>query len=283
MIYTLTLSSLLRRSCAFQLGVFVFCSRSVIISYSITRILIFAPLFARNNDASEAKFKHLGQLFYLSIYSHNYHRRFFSLYMPSKNYPVPAETLEKTLLVKKSRFIACATLIISRDQAKTFLHSKKTEYPDARHHCWAYLLGNPASASNAAMNDDGEPSGTAGKQILNVIRHKNIGDVMVRVTRYFGGIKLGAGGLTRAYSGATELVLSELKLKQQIFLAEVFIRCNFAQEQMMRHWAGLHDATIDVLQYSSQVELKITLPDIEKNALKKMCLANNVSVYKDDN
>ncbi|MDH3327420.1 MAG: YigZ family protein [Gammaproteobacteria bacterium] len=200
--------------------------------------------------------------------------------MSNKNYVVPAETLEKTLLVKKSRFIACATIVSSRDDAKDFLQIKKIEYPDARHHCWAYLIGNPSSASNAAMNDDGEPSGTAGKPILNVIQHKKIGDVMVLVTRYFGGIKLGAGGLTRAYSGATELVLSELKLIQQIFMSEYLLSCDFSQEQMMHHWVGQHEATLEVLQYSNQVELKIKLPQVNNKLFEQFCLANGVFDYK---
>ena len=198
--------------------------------------------------------------------------------MSNQSYSVPAETLEKTLLIKKSRFIASAKMISSRDEAKAFFQEKKDEYSDARHHCWAYLIGNPLSASNAAMSDDGEPSGTAGKPILNVIQHKNIGDIMVLVTRYFGGVKLGAGGLTRAYSGATEMILSEVKLKQQIFLAEIFVNCDFSQEQMMRHWAGQHGAELSVLNYSQYVELKVNLPHDEIQNLKDFCLANSIEV-----
>ena len=203
--------------------------------------------------------------------------------MSKSSYAVPSEVLEKTLLVKKSRFIACAKMISSRDDAKKFLQSKKDEYPDARHHCWAYLIGNPQSATNAAMSDDGEPGGTAGKPILNVIQHKNIGDVMVLVTRYFGGVKLGAGGLTRAYSGATEMVLSELKLKQQVFLSEVFVNCDFSQEQLMRHWAGQYNAQLEVLNYSHQVELKINLPHENEAELQAYCSANGVTVVKENN
>ncbi|MDH5257765.1 MAG: YigZ family protein [Gammaproteobacteria bacterium] len=203
--------------------------------------------------------------------------------MSTKNYVVPAETLEKTLLVKKSRFIACAKMVSARDEAKDFIQQKKTEYPDARHHCWAYLIGNPASASSAAMSDDGEPGGTAGKPILNVIQHKNIGDVMVLVTRYFGGIKLGAGGLTRAYSGATELVLSEIALQQQIAMSEYLLSCDFSQEQMMHHWVSQHEASLEVLEYTHQVKLKIKLPQGKNQMLEEFCLANSIADYKEFN
>jgi len=200
--------------------------------------------------------------------------------MSNKNYLVPDEMLEKVLLVKKSRFIACATKIECRDDAKSFLQLKKLEYSDARHHCWAYLIGNPQSASFSAMNDDGEPSGTAGKPILNVIQHKDIGDVMVLVTRYFGGIKLGAGGLTRAYSGVTELVLSQLKMKQQIAMSEILISCDFSQEQMLRHWASQNNAMVQLLEYSNRVEMKLKLPINNIAVVEAYCLANNIMMIK---
>lgn len=174
-------------------------------------------------------------------------------------------------------------MVSNRDEAKQFLQAKKSEYPDARHHCWAYLIGNPLSASNAAMNDDGEPSGTAGKPILNVIQHKHIGDVMVVVTRYFGGVKLGAGGLTRAYSSATEMVLSELSLKEQVAITTAFLACEFSQEQAIRHWAKQHDAALEVLQYSHQVEIKLSLPISEKIPLEQFCLTNKIKKIEDEN
>jgi len=199
----------------------------------------------------------------------------------SGNYHVPAETLEQTLLVKKSRFIACATIIKDREQAMAFLQSQRDQYPDARHHCWAYLTGNPASASNAAMNDDGEPAGTAGKPILNVIQHKNIGDVMVVVSRYFGGVKLGAGGLTRAYSGATEMILSTIKLEQQVSKEILRLVCDFSQEQIIRHWASLHQAAVEILNYADQVELEITCPQKDIKMLNDFCLSNRIKIHKD--
>lgn len=126
----------------------------------------------------------------------------------SKDYPIPAGFLERETEIKKSRFIARVAPVSSRDEVKAWLEQARNDHPDARHICWAYQIGRPGAAAEAAMNDDGEPSGTAGKPILSVIQHKDLGDVLVMVIRYFGGIKLGAGGLVRAYAGATEAVLS---------------------------------------------------------------------------
>jgi putative IMPACT (imprinted ancient) family translation regulator len=97
------------------------------------------------------------------------------------SYPVPAQQIENLYEIKKSKFIAFAAFADSREAAMSHLANVKQKYPDARHHCWAYLLGNPHSPSSAAMADDGEPSGTAGKPILNVLQHKGVGDVMIMV------------------------------------------------------------------------------------------------------
>jgi putative IMPACT (imprinted ancient) family translation regulator len=91
------------------------------------------------------------------------------------SYPIPAERARAEIEIKKSRFIAYADYVESREQAMQMLAELKATYPDARHHCWAYLLGDPSCASNAGMGDDGEPSGTAGKPILNVLQHKDVG------------------------------------------------------------------------------------------------------------
>src|SRR5690606_32119147 len=106
-------------------------------------------------------------------------------------------------------------------------------------------IGRPGSAAEAAMNDDGEPSGTAGKPILNVIQHKDMGDVLVIVIRYFGGIKLGAGGLVRAYAGAAESVLSEVERVVQQARVQARVGLDFADEQPLRHWCEGHEGIID--------------------------------------
>ena len=104
--------------------------------------------------------------------------------------------------VKHSRFIAALRRVEDADAAQAFVQDRRGAYPDARHHCSAFIVGNGPSDRVERANDDGEPGGTAGIPMLQVLKARDLVDVAVVVTRYFGGIKLGAGGLVRAYSGA---------------------------------------------------------------------------------
>lgn len=176
------------------------------------------------------------------------------------SYPIPTERARSEIEIKKSRFIAYAKGVSHREEAMLWLNEIKEQYPDARHHCWAYLIGNPSCATNAAMGDDGEPSGTAGKPILNVLNHKGVGDVMVVVVRYFGGIKLGAGGLTRAYGQAAQAVMEVLSTRQQIEMASMDIVCGFSLEQQIRHWTGKLNGTVDEVLYAQEVHLSVLVP-----------------------
>ncbi len=109
--------------------------------------------------------------------------------------------------INKSRFIAIRKELTSLDEVKPFLLELKKEHKKARHVCYAYVYKNEIVSEKCS--DDGEPSGTAGYPILNVIKKKNLTNVIVAVVRYFGGIKLGAGGLTRAYTKVTAEVLKD--------------------------------------------------------------------------
>ncbi len=179
----------------------------------------------------------------------------------SKDYPVPAEYLERETEVKKSRFIARVAPVASRDEVKTWLEQAWRDHPDARHVCWAYQIGRPGAAAEAAMNDDGEPSGTAGKPILNVIQHKDMGDVLVMVIRYFGGIKLGAGGLVRAYAGAAESVLSAVPRAVQQPMMNATVTMDFADEQALRHWCDVHDGVVESVDYGPTVSARVSVPE----------------------
>ena len=186
----------------------------------------------------------------------------------ASTYPVPSKSCEVCYEIKKSRFIARAVFADTREQAMSELAHAKKDYPDARHHCWAYQFGNPKSAVSAAMSDDGEPSGTAGKPILNVLQHKNVGDVMIIVTRYFGGIKLGAGGLVRAYSTSSQMAMDELETEQQV-AREIFeLNCDFSHEQPIRHWLSLHEGLVEGVVYAQQVTIILALPSSEEGAFR---------------
>src|SRR5690554_4713584 len=181
----------------------------------------------------------------------------------SKAYWVPKGQIEIEFEIKKSRFIARAGEAEDREQAMALLERMQSRFPDARQHCWAYQLGSPHSPFSAAMNDDGEPSGTAGRPILNVIQHKEIGNLMVVVSRYFGGVKLGAGGLVRAYSAAAEQAVSALELKHYQPKVLLQVSCDFSKEQLIRHWLDENQGQVREVEYQSQVLLEVAL--IEKD------------------
>lgn len=127
---------------------------------------------------------------------------------------VPADTSasEIDLEIKRSHFLGLAARTTSEAQAREFIASRRALYPDARHHCSAFIIANPGATPTERSNDDGEPSGTAGKPMLEVVRGSQIFDVTVVVTRYFGGTLLCTGGLVRAYSQATTQALEQLSL-----------------------------------------------------------------------
>tara|TARA_B100001113_G_scaffold187679_1_gene153679 strand:+ start:1331 stop:1933 length:603 start_codon:yes stop_codon:yes gene_type:complete len=198
-------------------------------------------------------------------------------------YPVPAKQVEILYEIKKSKFIACAGFANSRESAMALLDSVKQRYPDARHHCWAYVFGNPNSPSSAAMADDGEPSGTAGKPILNVLQHKDIGDIMIIVTRYFGGIKLGAGGLVRAYSAVAQQAIDALEIRQEIKLEALSVDIDFKHEQFVRYLVEQAQGKIANCNYASSVVINVELPlDALEDFRKQMApIAFSVSVEND--
>jgi len=200
----------------------------------------------------------------------------------SRDYPVPAGYLERETEVKKSRFIARVAPVSSRDEVKAFVEQAWQDHPDARHVCWAYQIGRPGSAAEAAMNDDGEPSGTAGKPILSVIQHKDMGDVLVIVIRYFGGIKLGAGGLVRAYAGAAESVLSAVDRVVQQPEVAVNAKLGFADEQPVRHWCEQNSARIEGVDYGAGVAMALAVPEVALEEFLAFCDARGLD-YQMDN
>ncbi|MBA6412635.1 YigZ family protein [Parahaliea sp. F7430] len=192
------------------------------------------------------------------------------------SYEVPAGSWEVEHLVKKSRFIARILPIQSRADVQPALSAAQADYPDARHYCWAYLLGKPQDAGSAGMSDDGEPAGTAGRPILNVLQHGHLGDVLIIVIRYFGGIKLGAGGLVRAYSAAAQLAVDQAP-SQRLVAYDYWRACgDFSCEQPLRHWLAEQGGEVDEVHYSEQVCVDLHLPVELSEQLTQWCAAHQV-------
>ena len=185
--------------------------------------------------------------------------------------------MDREIEINKSRFIAWLRPVRSREEGQGVLDEARARYPDATHHCHAWLIGAPNSG-HGAMNDDGEPSGTAGKPIFNVIQHKGVGDVMVVVIRYFGGVKLGAGGLVRAYAGAAEAVLSAMEVVEQVPESAFTLTLGFADEQPLRHWCDQNGARLEAVDYGQAVTARLTVADATEPALRAFCAAQGILV-----
>lgn len=173
------------------------------------------------------------------------------------------------LEIKKSEFIAYAYPVTSREEAMFHVEQLRVQYADARHHCWAYIIGDPDNTTSAGFDDDGEPNGTAGKPILNVLQHKSIGNVIIIVVRYFGGIKLGAGGLTRAYAGSAQAAVDMMTLLEHVPMIQVQILAEFATEAQCRYVVDSLNGRIDDVAYSKQVLLTATLAEADIDSLKE--------------
>lgn len=135
---------------------------------------------------------------------------------------VPSETARIEIVVEKSRFIATAGPAFSVEEARGSIQNIRSEFPDATHHVPAFIIGHGLGVI-MHCSDDGEPSGTAGRPILAVLQGSGLGDIWVVVTRYFGGIKLGTGGLVRAYSEAAKKVLAILPIAEKVVVSNVMM------------------------------------------------------------
>ena len=158
-------------------------------------------------------------------------------------YPIPAQETRIEIRVVNSRFIATAAPVFSVDEAKAFVRRIRREFADASHNVPVYLIGHGASVT-AHCNDDGEPSGTAGRPALAVLRGSGLGDVAVVVTRYFGGTKLGTGGLVRAYGDAVRQVLAALPRADKVPTHTVMMALPYSHFERVRLAVAAHHVQI---------------------------------------
>lgn len=153
---------------------------------------------------------------------------------PAARFPVPGARTRVTDEVKGSRFIATATRAATADEARAFIAAVREEFADATHNCWAYVAGPPGTVAAGGASDDGEPGGTAGRPMLNVLLHSGVGEIVVVVTRYFGGVKLGRGGLVRAYGNSVRHVLRELPLAEWAVTRRIRVTVPYALGDVAR-------------------------------------------------
>ncbi|MCA1797454.1 MAG: YigZ family protein [Desulfuromonadaceae bacterium] len=183
----------------------------------------------------------------------------------TQRYPIPQTTLRTRIEVKRSRFIATATYTPDIEQSNNFIACVKEEYADANHNCWARVFGAPGSTEHAGMSDDGEPQGAAGKPMLTALLYADIGDTTVVVSRYFGGIKLGKGGMARAYTDALLQVLERMPLEEKISYTELHMYVEYPLFNMVERILPAYEARIDSCDFGVGINLHLQVP-IEQRA-----------------
>jgi len=175
-------------------------------------------------------------------------------------YTVAAEDLVDETEVSKSRFLCYLTPCESAADAKSFIKSLQEQHPQANHHCYAFVCGRPEDSQKYGFSDDGEPSGTAGKPMLAVLQGSGIGEVCAVVVRYFGGTKLGTGGLQRAYGGSVREAIAKLKTKTKVPTIHKIISCQYTQVDDVMRLVQSIDGKIVSQDYTADVTLQVSLP-----------------------
>jgi uncharacterized YigZ family protein len=171
-----------------------------------------------------------------------------------KRYPIPAAETRVEIKVKNSRFIATAAPVFSVDEAKAFVGRVKAEFAGASHNVPAYQVGFGAAVT-AHCSDDGEPSGTAGRPALAVVQGSGLGDIAVVVTRYFGGTKLGTGGLVRAYGDAVKAVLEQLPRAEKVPTHTVLITIPYSYVERIRLLVAEHNGRLLEEEFAADVNV----------------------------
>jgi len=175
------------------------------------------------------------------------------------HYPIPAETARIETEVSKSRFIATIGFAETVEQAREFIQATRVEFPDASSYIYAFKVGYGASIIDG-MSDGGEPTGTGGPPVLAVIRGADLGDVVITVTRYFGGIKLGTGGLVRAFGDAAREALAALRIRPKIMLKQVGLTFPYPLYERIKLLTAANHGVIDSEEFAGEVTIYVTLP-----------------------
>ena len=168
--------------------------------------------------------------------------------------------------IKKSRFICHAKRVYSEEEARNFITAIKKEHYKATHNCSAFIIGERSEIKRTS--DDGEPSGTAGVPMLGVLENHNLTNVCVVVTRYFGGIKLGAGGLIRAYAGSVALAVKEIGIIEIKEQAGIAIQMSYAQYQEYSNFLKKHNLIELDTNFTDQVDTMIYVDKEDKENIK---------------
>jgi uncharacterized YigZ family protein len=185
----------------------------------------------------------------------------------SKRYPIPAGEARIELHVKNSRFIGRAGYTPSVAVAKAFIDQIKAEEPGCTHAVYAFAVGHGAAVTHG-LSDAGEPSGTAGRPALAVVKGSGLGDVTVVIIRYFGGTKLGSGGLVKAYTEATQLVLAALPVAEKVERKSVQVNLPYHLYELCQRLVEVHHGQVESEAFAAEVSLSLSFDADELSAFQ---------------
>ncbi|MGN2615534.1 YigZ family protein [Aliivibrio fischeri] len=190
--------------------------------------------------------------------------------MNDQPYQVPKTMVVFEEEIKKSIFITYLARTSSVDDAKAFVAEIKAKHSDARHNCWGFVAGRPEDSMKWGFSDDGEPSGTAGKPILAQLSGSGIGEITAVVTRYYGGVRLGTGGLVKAYGGGVQQALKLIETEEKRITDTVILHCDYnlvsLVETLLSQFEGIQ---VDA-QYSDKVVMSV---ELEKRVIEEFKIA----------
>ena len=188
------------------------------------------------------------------------------------------ENISAEIVEKKSKFIANVFYVESVEEAEEIIRKVKKEHKEARHNCFAFSVFTKEGITNR-FSDDGEPSGTAGSPMLNIITSKNITNVLVVVTRYFGGILLGTGGLVRAYTGAFQVALQIVEIIEKEVGKYVKVVTNYQDLEKFKYYLEQNDIDVRNIEYTENVDVYIDITDEKLEKLKENLNDLNFNVF----
>ncbi|GLX80567.1 YigZ family protein [Thalassotalea eurytherma] len=181
--------------------------------------------------------------------------------MANKPYQVAINDVVEETIVNRSRFICFLFPCTTADTFKVKLHACQQEHPNASHHCYAFLLGDPNDSQKYGFSDDGEPSGTAGRPMLASLQGSEVGEVAAIVVRYFGGTKLGTGGLSRAYSLSVRNAVEKLQSRTKIPMVQRHLTCQYTQVNDVFYLLEQHQGKLAEQGFGEQVSLILNIPE----------------------
>lgn len=220
------------------------------------------------------------------LYSEDGIYKVLQLTMSSAPYFIPAQPHQFEEEIKKSRFITYLAHTPSLEAAKAFVDSIKEKHNDARHNCWAFIASRPEDSTQWGCSDDGEPSGTAGRPMLAQLSGSGIGEITAVITRYSGGIKLGTGGLVKAYGGGVKQALEGLITLEKIPQSELCLECAYEQVSLVEHLCSEFTAEILKREFTQHLTLQVSIDsriaeDFEQALVNKS--SGKVAIIKEQN